>query len=53
MRRIRLCAVPAILLATLTTLSCSHLSNPLAKETPELFPIKQNQKWATSTEKAK
>jgi len=44
MRRIRLCAVPAILLATLTTLSCSHLSNPLAKETPELFPIKQNQK---------
>lgn len=45
MRRIRLCAVPAILLATLAMLSCSHLSNPLAKETPELFPIQQNGKW--------
>ncbi len=45
MRLIRLCALSAILLATLMTLSCSHLSNPLGKETPELFPIRQNEKW--------
>lgn len=45
MRVTRFYVVSAMLFATLVTLSCSHLSNPLGKETPELFPILQNGKW--------
>ncbi len=45
MRLVKFCVVFTILFAALMTLSCSSLRNPLGKETPELFPIRQNQKW--------
>lgn len=45
MRFARVYVVFAVLFASLTTLSCARLSNPLGKETPELFPIRQNRRW--------
>lgn len=45
MRLKQLCGVSSILFATLITLSCSSLRNPLGSETPELFPIPQGGKW--------
>jgi hypothetical protein len=45
MRLAKLFITSAILFPSLLALSCSRLSNSSGKETPTLFPVKQNQKW--------